>query len=1380
MTDPGRRRRGALFDALEGQRRFVYLAVILLSLGGIGAALRLPSAIYPELQFSRVTIVVQGSSLGARQQLFSITRPIEEAISIVPGVLRVTSRSVRGGSEINVNFTPTTEMVDALQQVRARVNQVQPDLPDGLDIQVERMTPSLFPILSYNLEGGDPATLYDIARYQIKPIISRVPGVGRVDVMGSDVREIEVVADPARLASLGMTYEGLADTIRQATAVSAVGRMPQNYKQYLIVTATEAHAPEDIGAIVIGRGLRVRDIATVIPGTEDHVRIVAGNGKPVASISVTRQLGGSSLAIADSIAGVARTLAPTLPPGVRLTPVYDQALLVRDAVRSVRDAMLIGAALAVIVLLLFLRHGRITAISAASIPLTLIITIFLMSLLGQTFNLMTLGAMAIAIGLVIDDAVVITENIVRHLHLTPERHRAIRDAVQELIWPVTTSTLTTVVVFLPLGLLQGVVGQFFKALSITLTVAVLVSLLLALTIIPLLADRYLTAEDAEQETGAGAKRGMLAGLGRAVDALADRYGRALDQVLHHARVAVIASVGLVLGGYLVYRTVETGFLPEMDEGAFVFDYFTPGGTALSETDRMLHEVETIMARTPEVAATSRRTGAELGLFATEQNSGDIVVRLKPESQRSRSIFEVMDTIRTQVEEQVPRMRIEFVQILSDVINDLAGASRPVEIKLFGPDLQSLEEYAGKLEPDMDHIDGLEDFYNGISEPAAEMAMAINQSEANRAGLTPEAVARTVSGALLGAPAGEMRLDDRAVGVRVRAPDSVRFDPQRLASLPVFSPDTRVTVPLGRPRFVHSDGNPRRAAAGEPAADDHDDSRRERPRAGNRDERGAGSALEASSSGGNPGGAGGPVCGAAGGLPRVAARARARRRECGGGHGDPVPILRGAARGIACGAPVFPGCPGSSPADRYRPERGVVHGPDPAGGAGGEKWNHSARLYPAQDARQRIGPRGRAAGSRANPSPPDPDDHPLHSVRAAAARARPWRRQRTSTPTGAGGDRRAGPLDACHPVRRTDPAGRDPWPALQTEGGSMIRIARTARLAAALLLGLVANSFAQGTSYKVIKTLPVGGDGGWDYVTVDTRHNRLIVPRSTHVMVIDLATGQVMGDIPNTPGVHGVAIADDLGKGFTSNGRDTSVTIFDLETLAVQQVVKVTGLNPDAITYDPYTHRVFSMNHSGGSVTAIDAASGKVVGTATIGGVLEAGVSDLAGTLYVNVEDSSQIVAVDARTMAVKRKWNLEGCTAPTGIAMDRAHHRVFSACGESHSVAVLDTQAGKLVTTVPICSGTDAAFFDPAQQLLFTSCGDGKITVIHEDTPDKYTVVGDITTEPRARTMALDEKTHRLYTVTAQFNPPPENPPAGQRPRATMIPGSFHVLVIDK
>src|SRR2546425_1074876 len=293
-----------------------------------------------------------------------------------------------------------------------------------------------------------------------------------------------------------------------------------------------------------------------------------------------RQVGGNALALADSVAGIMAPVAPSLPPGVHLKPVYDQAELVREAVKSVRDAMLIGATLAVIVLLVFLRHGRITAISATSIPLTLAITVFVMSLIGQTFNLMTLGAMAIAIGLVIDDAVVITENIARHLRLTNDRLQAIRAAVQELIWPVTTSTLTTVVVFLPLGLLQGVVGQFFAALATTLTVAVLVSLVLALTIIPLLAEQFVTAHEVETTTA-----GPLARAQRALDALGSRYERALASVLHHTRRIGAIALAVVAVGVILMRLVGAGFLPGMDEGAFVLDYFTPGGTALAETDR---------------------------------------------------------------------------------------------------------------------------------------------------------------------------------------------------------------------------------------------------------------------------------------------------------------------------------------------------------------------------------------------------------------------------------------------------------------------------------------------------------------------------------------------------------------------------------------------------------------------------------------------------------------------------------------------------------------------------------------------------------------------------------------------------------------------------
>ena len=787
-----------LFHLLSAQRRFVYLAVAIASAVGIWTALSLPSAIYPELLFPRITIVAQGTALGAREVVFTISRPIEDALTSVQGVRRVTSRSIRGSSEIQLYFDEHADMQVALQQTQQRVADARDALPQGVHIEVQRLSPSVFPILSYNLEGGDPAALYDLALYQIRPALSHVPAVGRVDVQGSAVREIEVIADPARLASLGMSYGDVAQEIQHSLSVEGLGRVTRSYSQYLVVGDQEIRSADRVGDIVIGNGVRVRDIATVSLGTSDRVSVIAGDGRPAVLLNVTRQIGGNTVAIADSIAQIAASLAKTLPPGIRLRPVYDQAALVRDALTSVRDAMLIGAVLAVLVLLVFLRNARVTAIAASSIPLTLAITVGIMARLGQTFNLMTLGAMAIAIGLVIDDAIVITENIVRHMRFTPDRSRAVRDAMQELIWPVTTSTLTTVVVFAPLSLLTGVVGQFFAALSITLSVAVLVSLVLALTIIPLLAEELLENEamgvDGEGARPPDANR-IGASIARGLEELAARYERSLGAALHHPRAMIGGAIALLIVGVLVQRVVGSGFLPEMDEGAFVLDYFTPGGTPLDESDREVNIAERILASEPEVAGTSRRLGAELGLFATEQNRGDIVVRLKPLGSRSRSSQEVIDDARVKINRAAPRLRIEFVQILSDVINDLAGAAKPVEIKMFGSQLDTLERYASTLAPKMQAIDGLEDLYNGVSEPAAEMRLRVNGPEANRIGLDPQEVESEVSGALLGVHAGELRLEDHTIDVRVRAPDAFRNAVNTLDVLPIHDPATHGTTPL---------------------------------------------------------------------------------------------------------------------------------------------------------------------------------------------------------------------------------------------------------------------------------------------------------------------------------------------------------------------------------------------------------------------------------------------------------------------------------------------------------------------------------------------------------------------------------------------------------
>ncbi len=788
-----------VFGLLTRQRRVVYLLVALLSAAGIAAALGLPSSIYPELNFPRITIVAQGTALGASQQLFTVTRPLEEAVSVVPGLERVRSRSIRGASELSLYFAPNTDMLQALQQVQGHVAEIRGDLPPELEIEAERLLPSVFPILTYNVMGNDPAQLYDLALYQIRPALAGIPGVGRIEVQGSEVRQIEVIADPAKLATAGLGYADLADAIKSARGVQAVGRADANYRSYLVLMQNAAQSADDVGNVVLKGTLRVRDVAQVVVGTEDRVRLIRGDGRPAALINVARQPGGNTLQVADSVAHVMATMQKSMPPGVRIQPVYDQALLVREAVGSVRDAMVIGALLAVLILLLFLGNGRITAISASSIPLTMAITVFVMSLMHASFNLMTLGGMAIAIGLVIDDAVVVTENIARHLALNPDRHHAIRDAVQELVWPVTTSTLTTVVVFLPLGLLQGVVGQFFKALSITLVIAVLVSLFLAMTLVPLLADQYVTAEAAEATHVAvrrGGWRGVLDRVSAGLERLSDAYVARLERVLRHPKRLVALAVALVLAGIFVYTGLGSGFLPIIDEGAFVLDYIAPTGTALSETDRELHVVETTLGSTPEVEASSRRTGAEMGLFATQQNTGDIVVRLKPRGERHRDIFAIMDDVRGRVSAAVPRLQIEFVQILTDLINDLAGSANPVEIKLFGDRLDQMEAYAQAIAPKLEKIDGLVDLYNGVPDPSPELVMHVNLAAAGRIGLTPQEVATQAGAAMLGGEAGDLLSGDRTVPIRVRAPDAFRYDPLRLGTMPIYGKGAATPTPLG--------------------------------------------------------------------------------------------------------------------------------------------------------------------------------------------------------------------------------------------------------------------------------------------------------------------------------------------------------------------------------------------------------------------------------------------------------------------------------------------------------------------------------------------------------------------------------------------------------
>jgi multidrug efflux pump subunit AcrB len=578
--------------------------------------------------------------------MLTVARPLEQSVMEVPGVRRVRSRTFRGATEISAQFAPGTDTVVALQMVQNRFAEIRNDLPLDLDLVVDRQTPAVFPIYAVNLTGGlSAAELHDYGFYVIRPALSRVPGVGQVGVLASDTREIEVVLDPSRMLAARLTVDDVAAALKGANLVQPVGHYPQNGVQHLVIASALWKSVDDIAdtpVVLKGRGHASRarsgrgpqrrarpHVAHRGPGRQCHrdQRVAAGRRQHSVRPAGPR---GRARAIEDGTAG-----------GPQTRKTYDLAEFVESAIANVRDAILIGAFLAVLVLLVFLRNWRLTIVAASTLPITVIGTFFFMKMFGETINLMSMGGLAVAIGLVIDDAVVVVENIHRRL-ADGGGADAVEAATGELVAPIVGSTLTTVVVFAPLGLLSGVVGDFFKALSITLSVAVLISMFLALFLIPLLARasyRKSTGGTPEHTD----RRGAI-----------DRwYAGSLPVFLKRPALALLVAVLLAAGAVAAFIPTGTGFLPVADEGGFVVDYLTPAGMTLEETNRRLEKVEAILTKTPEVASYVRRTGSELGMFATQMNSGDVLVRLKARADRDRSSDEIINDLRDKLTEAVP-------------------------------------------------------------------------------------------------------------------------------------------------------------------------------------------------------------------------------------------------------------------------------------------------------------------------------------------------------------------------------------------------------------------------------------------------------------------------------------------------------------------------------------------------------------------------------------------------------------------------------------------------------------------------------------------------------------------------------------------------------
>ena len=765
-----------MFAFFRRHASVVWLATALLVVLGVLAALQMPSGIYPEVEFPRVVVVARSGGSPPDVFLTTVTRPLEQSLSTVLGVQRIRSKTIRGATEVSLQFAPDTDMWRAFQLVESRAAEARAALPPDIEIVTEKVTTGSFPVLTFNVSGPiDPRQLRETAELVVRPALSHVPGIGRIEVLGGDVREVEVILDPDLAAALHLTAADVADKLRTAMGLGAVGRVDRDRQLVTVLADAQPKTLEDIRDMPVavgphGSAVPLRAIAEVMEGAEDRLVRIGGPRGPTVGISVARLPGASTPDVVARAIAAANALGPSLPPGVVIEPVYDQASLVTESMAGVRDAILLGIALCAVVIALFLRDIRAGLMAGVMVPITLAIVFVAMRVAGQTLNLMSLGGMAVAIGLVVDDAIVMIEAIALQRDEGASAADAAVKGAAELAPAVIGTTLTTVVVFVPLAFLHGLIGDFFRALAFTVTTAVVVSLVVALVLVPLAASFALSSGRRAESSRVAAS-----------------YGRAAASLGRHPWRAAGAVVFVVAAGAALVPFVGRGFLPAMDEGAFVVDYFLPAGTGLRTTEEIARGLEKELAKTPEVATFSRRTGAELGpAAATLLSRGDIMVRLVPSSARHRSSEEVIADLRGRIGGAYPEVRIEFVQVLQDVLNDLAGNPRPIEVKLLGPDYDKLHEIAATLGPELAKIDGLVDFYAGRERDAPELRFAVRRDDAARLGVTPDDVQRQLGAALLGTRVGQVRRFDRLIGVRLRYPDPIRFRPASVLDLPLVA------------------------------------------------------------------------------------------------------------------------------------------------------------------------------------------------------------------------------------------------------------------------------------------------------------------------------------------------------------------------------------------------------------------------------------------------------------------------------------------------------------------------------------------------------------------------------------------------------------------
>ena len=732
------------------------IAVILFIIlaGGIYAILNIQSGLFPDITFPKIKIIADNGEQPVDKMMVTVTVPLENSIKRVQDLNLIRSITSRGSCEISAFFNWNSNIDLGKQRIEARINEIKQNLPQGINISVEKMNPSIFPVMGFSLEGKgySEIELRNIAEYTIKPFLSRIEGISEVGVAGGKVEEYHIILNSQKLSNLKIPPKSVADKIKQSNFITSTGYLNSYNRLYLTLTEASQQDIKDLKNLVIAnnnnRIIHLKDIADIKLGAEKNYTKIKANGKVVPLINILKQPNANLIDVESAVNKNLPDLKKILPKGITLHPFYNQANFVSDAIGSIVDVVWIGLLLAILVTVVFLRSIKASSVILVTIPITLGLTFLVLYIIGYTINIMTIGAIAASIGLIIDDAIVVVEQIHRTHEENPEEtsRTLVIKAIKYLLPAMIGSSLSTIVIFLPFFLMSGVAGAYFKVLTDTMIITLVCSFFVTWIGLPVIYILFSKKESALQEHKEVKKRNWV------------------YFFISRPAISLIFVLILIASSWFIIPSLPSGFLPNMDEGSLILDFVSPPGTSLEATDKMLNIVDGILQETPAVESFSRQIGTQNGFFITEPNTGDYTIQLK--KNRDLTTEQVADEIRGKIEAKLPALQVDFGQIIEDMIGDLISTKQPIEVKIFGDDQNVLEKLAKQVADEVDNTKGTADVFNGITVAGPSIIFKPKYAELAQYGLTPEELQFQMNAKIKGEKVGDILSKKRLINIRM--------------------------------------------------------------------------------------------------------------------------------------------------------------------------------------------------------------------------------------------------------------------------------------------------------------------------------------------------------------------------------------------------------------------------------------------------------------------------------------------------------------------------------------------------------------------------------------------------------------------------------------